>query len=125
MPEPRRIDFSQRQWEDEAPGIRSQATTHEGSRWAFVEYGPEVAREEWCTEGHRGWVVAGEIEYEFDDGHPPVRVGAGQAFRLPGRAAPPRAHPDRRPPPPVPHRRSVRLNRPRPGRLARAPSKLI
>jgi hypothetical protein len=84
MSEPQRIDFAPLQWEDEAPGIRAQATTLEGSRWAIVEYGPGIGREEWCTDGHRGWVVAGEIEYEFGDGHPPLRAAAGQAFRLPG-----------------------------------------
>lgn len=84
MPEPRQIDFAQIPWEDEAPGIRAQATTHEGSRWAVVEYAPGAHREEWCTDGHRGWVVDGDIEYEFDDGHPPLRAATGEAFRLPG-----------------------------------------
>ena len=84
MSEPQRIDFAQLEWEDEAPGIRARATTLDQSRWAIVEYGPGVGREEWCTDGHRGWVVAGEIEYEFGDGHPPVRAATGQAFRLPG-----------------------------------------
>jgi hypothetical protein len=31
MPEPQRIDFAQLEWEDEAPGIRAQATTLEDS----------------------------------------------------------------------------------------------
>ncbi len=84
MPEPRQIDFAQLPWEDEAPGIRAQATTHEGSRWAVVEYAPGAHREEWCTDGHRGWVVSGDIEYEFDDGHAPLRAATGEAFRLPG-----------------------------------------
>jgi len=84
MPEPRQIDFAQLPWEDEAPGIRTQATIHEGSRWAVVEYAPGAHRGEWCTDGHRGWVVAGDIEYEFDDGHVPLRAATGEAFRLPG-----------------------------------------
>jgi hypothetical protein len=29
-------------------------------------------------------VVHGEIEYEFDDGHAPLRAATGEAFRLPG-----------------------------------------
>ena len=84
MPDPQHIDFARLPWEDEAPGVRAQARTLEGSRWAVVEYAPRARREEWCTDGHRGWVVAGEIEYEFDDGHPPLRAAAGEAFRLPG-----------------------------------------
>jgi len=84
MADPTAIDFDALAWEAEAPGIRSRAQELEGSRWAMVEYGPSVRREEWCTDGHRGWVIAGTIEYEFDDGHAPLRAATGVAFRLPG-----------------------------------------
>jgi len=40
-------------------------------------------REDWCEEGHRGYVVSGEIEYEFDDGREPLRATQGEAFLLP------------------------------------------
>ena len=84
MTDPTAIDFDALAWEDEAPGIRARARELEGSRWAVVEYGPDVRREEWCTDGHRGWVITGAIEYEFDDGHAPLRAITGEAFRLPG-----------------------------------------
>jgi quercetin dioxygenase-like cupin family protein len=84
MSEPRQIAFAQLEWQDEAPGIRAQATTHEGSRWAVVEYAPGAHRVQWCTDGHRGWVVDGTIEYEFDDGQASLRAATGEAFRLPG-----------------------------------------
>jgi uncharacterized cupin superfamily protein len=42
-----------------------------------------ASRAEWCEEGHRGYVLAGEIEYEFDDGREPLRAGEGDAFLLP------------------------------------------
>ncbi len=85
--DPTAIDFGALAWEDEAPGIRARARELEGSRWAVVEYGPGVRREEWCSDGHRGWVVVGAIEYAFDDGHAPLRAGAGEAFRLPSGVA--------------------------------------
>jgi hypothetical protein len=28
-------------------------------------------------------VISGSIEYEFDDGHEPLRASEGEAFRLP------------------------------------------
>ena len=28
--------------------------------------------------------MSGDIEYEFDDGHAPLRAATGEAFRLPG-----------------------------------------
>jgi mannose-6-phosphate isomerase-like protein (cupin superfamily) len=77
-----KLDFASVDWADDQEDIRSRAAQALGSRWAIVEYGPEAAREEWCTEGHRGYVLAGRIEYEFDDGADPLVVTEGEAFFL-------------------------------------------
>jgi hypothetical protein len=76
------VDFPALAWEDEGPGIRALVGQAAGSRWAVVEYGPAAAREEWCTDGHRGYVVEGRIEYEFDDGSEPLSLAPGQGFVL-------------------------------------------
>jgi hypothetical protein len=81
--EPRNVPFGEMVWADDAPGIRSRETDVEGSRWAVVEYGKGASREDWCEEGHRGYVISGEIEYQFDDGREPLRAAEGEAFRLP------------------------------------------
>ena len=83
MDEPRNVRFSEMAWTDDAPGIRARETDVEGRRWAIVEYGQGTSREEWCEEGHRGYVISGRIEYEFDDGRAPLRASEGEAFRLP------------------------------------------
>ncbi len=83
MDEPRRVPFDELPWADDAPGIRAREVDVEGARWATVEYGEGVGREEWCEEGHRGYVLKGEIEYEFDDGSTPLRAKEGEAFLLP------------------------------------------
>ena len=77
-----RLDFAAVGWADDQAGIRSRAATALGARWALVEYGPGAARDEWCTDGHRGFVVSGRIEYEFDDGSAPLAAEEGQAFFL-------------------------------------------
>lgn len=78
-----RLDFDAIDWADDQPDIHSRAEQALGQRWAIVEYEAGAAREEWCTDGHRGYVLAGEIEYEFDDGAtPPLRIAAGQGFYL-------------------------------------------
>ena len=48
-------------------------------RWAVVEYEPGVLREEWCLEGHSGYVLDGEVTYEFENGDEPrgLRRGRG------------------------------------------------
>jgi uncharacterized cupin superfamily protein len=83
MEEPRRIPFAEIEWSDDAPGIRAREVDVEGARWAIVEYGEGAGREEWCEEGHRGYVLAGEIEYRFDDGREPLRASENEAFLLP------------------------------------------
>ena len=67
--------FGEIAWTEAAPGIRARETDVGGARWAMVEYGPGASREDWCEEGHRGFVVEGEIEYRFDDGREPLRAG--------------------------------------------------
>ena len=83
MTDPRSIALDAASWEDEAPGIRSRAADVGGDRWAVVEYAEGARREEWCTEGHRGFVLAGAISYEFDDGTAAIEAREGQAFLLP------------------------------------------
>lgn len=83
MDEPRTVPFGELDWADDAPGIQAREAEVGGARWAIVEYGVGAGREEWCEEGHRGYVVRGEIEYEFDDGRKPLRASEGEAFLLP------------------------------------------
>ena len=53
-----------------------------GQRWAIVEYEAGAARGEWCTDGHRGFVLAGQIVYEFDDSSEALSIAGGQGFHL-------------------------------------------
>ena len=83
MLRPELVALESREWEDEAPGVRARAARADGRRWAIVEYAGGASRDEWCDDGHRGFVLAGEIEYEFGDGHPPIAAREGQGFVLP------------------------------------------
>ena len=67
MDEPRNLAVGGMEWTDDAPGIRAREA---------------VRREDWCQEGHRGYVVSGEIEYELDEGLA-LRAAQGEAFFLP------------------------------------------
>ena len=77
-----KVEFREIAWADDQPDIHSRAVQALGQRWAIVEYEAGAAREEWCTDGHRGYVLAGRIEYEFDDGTAPLTVDQGQGFFL-------------------------------------------
>jgi quercetin dioxygenase-like cupin family protein len=55
----------------------------DGVRWALVEYAPGAGRADWCDSPHSGYLLSGELEYEFEDGSPVMRIAAAQAFVLP------------------------------------------
>ena len=69
-------------WAEEAPHIDSRAGTLDGVRWAVVRYGPGAERNEWCTDGHRGYVLRGHISYELEGGGW-LEVPRGAGFWLP------------------------------------------
>ena len=77
-----KLEFDSISWADDQADIHSRAAEALGQRWAIVEYEAGAARQEWCTDGHRGYVLAGQIEYEFDDGSAPLAVEQGQGFFL-------------------------------------------
>lgn len=83
MDDSRNVPFGEIDWADDAPGIRAREARVGGVRWATVEYAEGAGREEWCEDGHSGFVLSGGIEYEFDDGRPPLRAAEGEAFLLP------------------------------------------
>ncbi len=83
MDESRSVPFGEMVWAEDVPGIQAREAEVEGTRWAIVEYGEGASRDDWCEEGHRGYVIAGEIKYEFDDGREPLRASEGEAFLLP------------------------------------------
>jgi hypothetical protein len=83
MGEPEIVDFAARALAPEAAGIASRAVVVNGVRWALVEYEAGVLREEWCEEGHSGYLLEGDVTYEFADGRAPMQVRAGQGFTLP------------------------------------------
>jgi quercetin dioxygenase-like cupin family protein len=68
--------------EEHDPEVRDIEQVIDGVRWALVEYAPGAGRLGWCESPHAGYVLEGELEYEFEDGSPGMLVGAGQAFRL-------------------------------------------
>lgn len=76
------LDLAQTPWVDDVPGIRARQLIVSGRRWAIVEYAAGARREEWCQDGHAGFVLEGEIQFEFADGASAMTFRAGQGFAL-------------------------------------------
>lgn len=79
--EPRVITFGEPVEHD--ANVRDREYVFNDVRWALVEYAAGSGREGWCTQPHMGYLIAGQLEYSFEDERPPLRLSAGDAFALP------------------------------------------
>ena len=76
------IPFGEIDWVDDVPGIRARERHVDDRRWAMVEYAQGARREQWCRDGHLGFVLQGAISYEFEDGGDALIATEGDAFSL-------------------------------------------
>jgi quercetin dioxygenase-like cupin family protein len=86
-----RIVFESMAWESPADGLSFKAHEQGGRKLRLVEFAKEFVEPDWCTKGHVGYILEGQIEIDFDgvkevfgpgDG---VFILAGQAHKHKGR----------------------------------------
>ncbi len=86
-----RIDFESMAWESAVRGARFKAYEQGGKKLRLVEFGKEFVEPDWCTKGHIGLILEGQMEIDFDgekeifapgDG---IFIPAGQEHKHKGR----------------------------------------
>lgn len=86
-----RIDFESMAWESSADGVKVKAYEQDGKKLRLVEFSKEFVEPDFCTKGHIGLILEGQIEIDFDgkkevfgpgDG---VFIPAGQEHKHKGR----------------------------------------
>ncbi len=86
-----RIDFESMEWESLADGVRFKAFEQDGRKLRLVEFSKEFVEPDWCTHGHIGYILEGQMEIDFSgekelfgpgDG---VFIPAGQEHKHKGR----------------------------------------
>ncbi len=60
------IDFESLPWESPAPGVRFKAFVQGPKKIRIIEFTEEYVEPAWCSKGHIGYVVEGEMEVEFE-----------------------------------------------------------
>jgi len=60
------VDFESMEWETPAEGVRFKAYEQGGRKLRLVEFSKEFVEPDWCTKGHIGYVLEGQIEIDFD-----------------------------------------------------------
>jgi len=64
--EENRVPLKDMPWESPAPGVRHKAYTKKGMRLRLVEFSDVFKEESWCTKGHVGYVLEGELSIDYD-----------------------------------------------------------
>ena len=75
--DPYRIDFKDVPWDAPAVGVRCRVHEQSGRKLRLAEFTREFEERQWCTKGHIGYVLEGQIEIDFDDGVIALAEGDG------------------------------------------------
>ena len=61
-----RIDFESMAWESPVDGVRFKAYEQDSKKLRLVEFFKEFVEPDWCTKGHIGYILEGQMEIDFD-----------------------------------------------------------
>ena len=61
-----KIDFESMEWQSPAAGVRFKAFEQSGRKLRLVEFSKEFVEQDWCTKGHIGYLLEGQMEINFD-----------------------------------------------------------
>jgi quercetin dioxygenase-like cupin family protein len=71
------IDFEGMAWESPMAGVRFKAYEESGRKLRLVEFSKEFVETDWCTKGHIGYVLEGQMEIDFNGRIIPFGPGDG------------------------------------------------
>ncbi|MHC4744147.1 MAG: cupin domain-containing protein [Planctomycetota bacterium] len=76
-----RIDFDEIAWESPLAGVRFKAHEQAGRKLRLAEFGRDFVEPDWCTKGHIGYVLEGQLEIDFDGDV--ISLGPGDGIFIP------------------------------------------
>jgi quercetin dioxygenase-like cupin family protein len=71
-----KADFAGLQWSSPMEGVRHKCVDQGDRRLRLVEYS-QAMPPHWCSRGHHGYVLEGEIEIEYETASVTYRPGDG------------------------------------------------
>lgn len=75
--EPYRVDLGSMPWQEPAPGVRCKSWEWDGRRLRVARFTRDFTEPDWCTKGHIGYVLEGEMELDFRGKTATFRAGDG------------------------------------------------
>lgn len=76
-----KINFDDLKWESPLAGVRFKRYISGKKQIRFIEYRREFVEPDWCTKGHIGYVIKGEIEIDFNGTI--IKYKSGDAIVIP------------------------------------------
>jgi quercetin dioxygenase-like cupin family protein len=76
-----KIDFESMSWETPAVGVKFKAYQQGGRKLRLVEFAEEFIEPDWCTKGHIGYMLEGQMEIDFDGKK--IVFSAGEGIFIP------------------------------------------
>ena len=64
--EQHKIDFNSMEWQSPVNGVRFKAYEQGGRKLRLVEFAKDFIEPDWCTQGHVGYILEGQMEIDFD-----------------------------------------------------------
>lgn len=72
-----KVDFKTTPWETPAVGVRFKAYEQGGRKLRLAEFTKEFVEADWCTKGHIGYILEGQMEIDIDGNIIPFGSGDG------------------------------------------------
>ena len=60
-----RVDFKSMHWETPVDGVQFKAYKQGSRRLRLAEFTREFVEPDWCTKGHIGYILEGQMEIDF------------------------------------------------------------
>jgi quercetin dioxygenase-like cupin family protein len=61
-----KIDFESMEWETPTACVRFKAYEQGDRKLRLVEFAKEFVEQDWCTKGHIGYILEGQVKIDFD-----------------------------------------------------------
>lgn len=62
-----RIQFDSIPWQEKASGFRQKEISKNNKKLRLIEITPDFVESDWCTAGHVGYVIKGELNIKFSE----------------------------------------------------------
>lgn len=72
-----RVNFDTISWQTPVAGVRFKAHERAGIKLRLAEFGKDFIEPDWCTKGHVGYILEGQLEIDFSGNAVSFKPGDG------------------------------------------------